>query len=123
MCSDSCPASIIIKGPPIVRSRTSRGGGVGGGVGSGWGSENLWLTFVLGTLGAGKHDVDDIYNVQCLITMSIGEKLSPGEETRAAESISVHSYTEARHSTAQRSMRDLPKKFSVRGRLQFRIPT
>ena len=117
------------RGVPMVRSRTSRGGGVGREgkgqtgdrtrdypttlplsypaglwrnhqlqrwVGSGWGSENIWSTFVLGTLEAGKHDVNN----------SIGEKLSPGE-----------------HSTAQRSTRDLPNRFSVRGRLQFRIPT
>ena len=84
----------------MVRSRTSRRGGWKG---SGWGSENLWLTFVLATLEAERHDVNDVNNVQCLITVSIGEKLSPGEETRVAASIPVHSYTDVRHSTAQRS--------------------
>ena len=70
--------------PPMVRCRTSRGGGVGGWVGSGWGSENLSLTFVLGTLEAGKHDVNNVNNVKCSITVSIGEELrelSPREET------------------------------------------
>ena len=100
-------------------------GGVGGGVGSGMGSGNFSSTFVLGTLEAGKHDVNNVNNVQCLITVSIGEILSPGEETRAAASISVHSYTDARdarHSIAQISTRDPPNKFSVRGRLQFSDP-
>ena len=73
----------------------------GGGVGSGWGSENFWLTFVLGTLEARKHNVDNVNNVQYLIIVAIGEILSPGEETRAAASISVHSYTDVRHSTAR----------------------
>ena len=87
------------------------------------GSENLWSTFVLGTLEAGKYDVDDVDDVNCLITVSSGEKMSPGEETWAVASLSAHCYTDARHSTAKRSTRDLPNKFSVRGRFQFRIPT
>ena len=66
-------------------------------------------------LEAGKHDVNNVNNVQCLITVSIGKKLSPGEETWVAASIPVHSYTDVRHSTAQRSMLDLHNKFSVRG--------
>ena len=82
----------------MVRSRTSRGW-----EGSGWGWENFWLTFVLATLEAEKHDVNNVNNVQYLITVSIGEALSPGEETRVAASIPVHSYTDVRHSTAQRS--------------------
>ena len=83
---------------------------------------NLSSTFVLGTLEPGKHDVNNVNTVQCLITVSIGEVLIPGEETQAAASISVHSYTDAkdaRHSTAQRSTRYPPNKFSVRGQLQF----
>ena len=70
-----------IRGLPIEKFPTSRGGGVGGGVGSGWGLGNFSSTFVLGTLEAGKHDVNNVNNVQCLITVSIGEILSPGEET------------------------------------------
>ena len=54
---------------------------MGGGVGSGWGLGNFSSTFVLGTLEAGKHNVNNVNNVQCLITVSIGEILSPGEET------------------------------------------
>ena len=68
----------------MVRSRTSRRGGVGGWVGSGWGSKNFWLTFVLGTLEAEKHDLNNVNNVKCLITVSIGgelRELSPREET------------------------------------------
>ena len=97
------------RGVPMVRSRTSRGGGcrkrkkrpdwgsnpglphhmrdalplsypaglwrnhqLQQWVGSGWGSEKIWSTFVLGTLEAGKHDVNN----------SIGEKLSPGEHSQ-----------------------------------------
>ena len=52
------------------------------------GSENFWSTFILGTLEAGKHDVNNVNNVQCLMTVSIGEILSPGEEVRVAASIS-----------------------------------
>ena len=59
----------------MVRSWTSRGGGVGGWEGSGWGLENFWLTFVLATLEAEKHNINNVNNVQCLITVSIGETL------------------------------------------------
>ena len=38
-------------------------------------------------LGAGGHDVNNVNNVQCLITVSIGKTLSPGEETWAVASI------------------------------------
>ena len=38
---------------------------------------------------------------------------SPGEGTWAAVSISVHSYTDVRHSTAQRSMKDLPRHANI----------
>ena len=103
------------EGVPIEKFQTSRGGGVGGVVGLERELDNFWLTFVLGMLGAGGHDVNNVNNVQCLITVSIGEKLSPGEETWVAASIPVHSYTDVRHSTVQRPMLDLHKKFSIRG--------
>ena len=56
------------------------------------------VNFVLGTLEAGKHNVNNVNNEQGLITVSIGEELSPGEGTHA------------RHSTAQRSTQDLPQQ-------------
>ena len=51
----------------------------------------LLVNFVLATLEAEKHDVNNVNNVQCLITVSICEKLGPGEETRVAASIPVRS--------------------------------
>ena len=77
------------KGVPIEKFQLlARGGANGkipdfkrgsGRVGSGWGVGQL---FVLGTLEAGKHDVNNVNNVQCLMTVPIGEILSPEEETR-----------------------------------------
>ena len=95
------PRSSRVSGPsannqintnPVPRNQGAANGkipdfkrGWGGRVGSsGWGSENFSLTFVLGTLEAGKHDVNNVNNVKCLITVSIGEELrelSPREET------------------------------------------
>ena len=51
-------------------------------------------------LGAGKHDVNNVNNVQCLIIVSIGKVLSPGEETQAVASIPTA--RDARHSTHAR---------------------
>ena len=89
----------------------------------GWARDNFWSTVVLGTLEVGKHDVNNVNNVnnvQCLITVSIGEILSPGEETRAAASISVHCDTDATLNSAKIHARPtVPNKSSVRGRLQF----
>ena len=65
-------------------------------------------------LGAGKHDVNNVNNVQCLITVSIGEALRPGEETLVAASIPTPD---------TQPTQDLLNKFSIRGQLQFRIPT
>ena len=49
-------------------------------------------------LGAGKHNVNNVNNVQCFVTVSIGKVLSPGEETQAAASIPTA--RDARHSTS-----------------------